>query len=256
MTNYFAPQRSAQQYARGRFFYQSQVIEHITERLALRIPLAQALDVACGTGNSTVALLAVASAVTGTDPSAAMLAQAPQNPRITYVVAPAEHLPLADASFDLVTIASAFHWLDRAAALAELRRVLRSNGWLVVYDNRFTGRMLENDAFTPWFRETYIPRYPGPYKHPVAFEAAEEAQRGWRYLGRDDLAGTFSFTLPAFIDYLASTSNLMLPIESGTATRAEIEAWLTEQLAPFYGDRATSTFLFTRPIWMLQAKAI
>ena len=119
MPNYFAPAFAAESYAKGRFFYHPQVVARIQKRLALTTPLAHALDVACGTGLSTLALTAIADAVTGVDPSAAMLALAPQDAHITYVVAPAEKMPLPDATFDLMTIASAFHWMDRAAAFAE-----------------------------------------------------------------------------------------------------------------------------------------
>lgn len=76
-----------------------------------------------------------------------MLSRAPEDPRIHYVEAPAENLPLDNSSFDLATVALALHWLDRDAFLHEMRRVLRSSGWLVIYDNAFTGRMKSNPQF-------------------------------------------------------------------------------------------------------------
>ncbi|MDB6000139.1 MAG: Methyltransferase type 11, partial [Rhizobacter sp.] len=48
---------------------------------------------------------------------------------------PAETLPFADASFDLVaTRFSAHHWSDVPAAMREVRRVLKAGGTLVVID--------------------------------------------------------------------------------------------------------------------------
>ncbi|WP_184116480.1 class I SAM-dependent methyltransferase [Deinococcus metalli] len=64
--------------------------------------LPTALDVACGTGNPTAALRQLANAITGTDVFPAMLKQAQARfPDLTFVEAPAEHLPFGPSSFDL-----------------------------------------------------------------------------------------------------------------------------------------------------------
>jgi SAM-dependent methyltransferase len=48
------------------------------------------------------------------------------------VTCAAEHLPIPDASFDLVTCANAFHWTKRDQAISEMARVLRPGGILVI----------------------------------------------------------------------------------------------------------------------------
>lgn len=45
---------------------------------------------------------------------------------------PAEELPLADGSADLVSAMSAFHWFDRARFLQEAHRVLKPGGCLAL----------------------------------------------------------------------------------------------------------------------------
>jgi ubiquinone/menaquinone biosynthesis C-methylase UbiE len=97
------------------------------------------LDVGCGTG---VLLERIVDRypdvrVTGVDLSPAMLAQARHRlpPRVTLEVADAEALPFPGNSFDLVLSLSSFHfWPAPGLSLAELRRVLRPGGRLVITD--------------------------------------------------------------------------------------------------------------------------
>lgn len=105
-------------------------------RALLERPEARVLDVCCGTGDMTAALLkrrpAGAEPVTGLDFSAEMLGRA----RLKYMTAnavwvegDAMHLPYAEGSFDLVTAAFGFRNLTNyAEGLAEIRRVLKVGG--------------------------------------------------------------------------------------------------------------------------------
>jgi SAM-dependent methyltransferase len=53
-------------------------------------------------------------------------------PGVTSLAGTAEAIPLPDASVDAVTCAQAFHWFETGQALAELHRVLRPGGLLVL----------------------------------------------------------------------------------------------------------------------------
>jgi SAM-dependent methyltransferase len=96
------------------------------------------LDVACGPGSVTrlaAARVGAAGRVTGADLSPAMLAIAREKPRpagsapIEYVQAPAEQLPVADASIDVAVCQQGLQFFpDRVGALAEMRRALRPGG--------------------------------------------------------------------------------------------------------------------------------
>jgi SAM-dependent methyltransferase len=83
----------------------------------------RAWDCGAGSGQATVDLAARFDEVIGTDLSAEQLARAPQNPRIKWMVAPAESTPIEDASIDLVTVAQALHWFDHARFYEEAKRV-------------------------------------------------------------------------------------------------------------------------------------
>jgi ubiquinone/menaquinone biosynthesis C-methylase UbiE len=147
---YFTHQTAAERYATNRPFFHPLIIAKAKEYLQLKQPLDHALDVGCGTDQSTIALTAIAHRVTGADVSPEMLAFARlhnSDPAITYIQAHAESIPLPDASFDLITASLAFHWFDREHFLTEAHRLLRRGGWLVIYNNAFTGHMHENPAF-------------------------------------------------------------------------------------------------------------
>lgn len=97
-----------------------------------------ALDVACGTGRHSEYLAGLGHEVTGVDTSLEMLAKARAKVQGgDFHEADLHDLPFADDRFDVVVCALALtHVPDLAQALAELVRVLRPGGHLVVSDSR------------------------------------------------------------------------------------------------------------------------
>ncbi|MCH7943759.1 MAG: methyltransferase domain-containing protein [Proteobacteria bacterium] len=74
---------------------------------------------------------------TGLDPSDALLSEARRLDSEAgvvsdYVTARAEHTGLPDHAFDVVAAGQCWHWFDRAAAAAEVRRLLAPGGALVI----------------------------------------------------------------------------------------------------------------------------
>jgi SAM-dependent methyltransferase len=95
---------------------------------------AHVLDVAAGTGVATRQLRARGASVVVAEPGVAMLrALRARSGDVPAVAAAAERLPFVDGRFDLVCVATAWHWLDARAALAEARRVLRPGGHLALW---------------------------------------------------------------------------------------------------------------------------
>lgn len=100
------------------------------------------LDACCGTGGVTAALASrhPNSEIVGVDLSAEMLEQARQRlngavHRVRFVEAPAESLPLATASVDLVVCANALHLVpEPREAIREFSRVLAPGGTAIVLD--------------------------------------------------------------------------------------------------------------------------
>ena len=104
----------------------------------------EVLDVGAGEGGSLPHLTG-ASRVTVLEPhrgSARRLAQRRGGPRVTEVVrAPAEAIPLPDASVDAAVCSSVLCSVaDQDRALAEISRVLRPGGRLVLLEHVAAGR--------------------------------------------------------------------------------------------------------------------
>ena len=101
-------------------------------------PVGVALDAACGTGRHSVYLAKLGHQVIGVDTSPEMLALAREKvPEGAFREADLHDLPLADDSVDLAVCALALsHVPDLAPVFAELVRVLRPKGHLVISDSR------------------------------------------------------------------------------------------------------------------------
>jgi ubiquinone/menaquinone biosynthesis C-methylase UbiE len=192
--NFFASKSAAERYAKGRPYFHPQVIQRIKDYLSLTEPVRWALDVGCGTGLSTIALKQLATHIVGVDIAPEMIALAPADPQITYLVASAEQLPMLETSFNLMTLSSVFHWIRSEAFFAEARRVLLPDAWLVVYDNYFSGRMEENPAFQTWCTCVFLQRYPTPPRAPVAFDTEEAARKGFRLVGQERYQNVVTFS--------------------------------------------------------------
>jgi SAM-dependent methyltransferase len=105
-------------------------------RLAGDVSGRRILDAGCGSGPLSAALRANGAVVTGFDASAAMVDLARQRlgeDADLHVADLAAPLPFADAEFDDVVASLVLHYLeDWAGPLAELRRVLKPGGRLIV----------------------------------------------------------------------------------------------------------------------------
>ena len=110
-----------------------QAIPFLIDAVDARRPL-RVLDLCCGQGNVTRALVDAGCEVIGADFSKAMLEiAAKQVPSATFVEADAQDLPFEGEEFDaVVSNLGICHVPNQPLALAEIRRVLRPNGRIAI----------------------------------------------------------------------------------------------------------------------------
>jgi ubiquinone/menaquinone biosynthesis C-methylase UbiE len=103
----------------------------------LRIPRAAGvLDLGAGTGKLTRILVEHFDRVVAVEPLDGMRALLESlAPEADVLAGQAETIPLADQSVDAVFCAETFHWFDGNLAIAEIQRVLRPQGSLILLWN-------------------------------------------------------------------------------------------------------------------------
>jgi len=252
--NYFSHASAAHRYAAFRPYFHPLIVERIV-KFAGCARFTRALDVACGTGNSTRALAEIADKVVAVDNSPAMLALAPTLPNAIYQKAEAEALPFADAAFDLVTVGLAFHWFDQAKFLDEAQRVLQPGSWLVIYNNYFISEMRERADFADWVRGEFLQRYMTPPRSRKKLSADFAAAHGFTLAGPEGFPNDTPMTHEQLTGYFLSQSNVISKVEHGGEKIEEVAAWVAAGTQPFFDGGGPRTMRFQCDIWYLRKPA-
>jgi len=237
MINYFSSKPVAERYSKGRPDFHPNTINYIREFLNITEKVDKALDIACGTGLSTKALLPIAAKVYGTDISAEMLNVADNNGSISYQIAPAEKQPFDSDEFDLVTVGSGLHWFNIDDFLTEVNRILKPKGWLVIYENYFTGELEGSDEFKAWFYDNYLNKFPSPPRNKDYDWSAENmSSKKFRIKTPVNFKNEVLFNKCQLVNYFTTQSNIISVVDNGQYSYKEIDNWLGDELNPWFKD--------------------
>jgi SAM-dependent methyltransferase len=248
---FFSGLNEAARYAQSRPYFHPLAIGRAKEATGLKRDVLLALDVACGTGQSAAALTSIAEQVVGLDISRNMLANAVRNERLRYVQARAEALPFQSGLAPLMSTALAFHWFDRDCFLREAWRVLYPEGWLLIYNNGFTGAMREDPTFKTWSWEVYPARFPTPPRDNQPFTATDAAAAGFELIAQERYENDVSFSRDELVAYLTTQTNVGAAIDQGRESLESASQWLMEQVRPYF-SHSKATFVFSTRAWYLK----
>lgn len=129
---------AAERYDRFRPRYPDVMVQDLAALTGCRVG-ADVLEVGCGTGIATRALVHAGFDVCAVEPGAALGAIALEGvdpARLRVERATFEQWDPAGRTFDLVFSATAYHWVDPQVRWAKAAAVLRPGGWLALATNR------------------------------------------------------------------------------------------------------------------------
>jgi SAM-dependent methyltransferase len=118
------------EYAKFRPSYPPELFDYIVQFVEEK---DKAWDCATGNGQAAVALASYFKKVVATDISEAQVRNASRLGNISYQVCAAEHTPFPDRSFNLVTVATAYHWLNWKEFAREVKRVGKEGAVVAVW---------------------------------------------------------------------------------------------------------------------------
>ena len=227
---------SSDRYAAYRPAYPAALFEWLASQCGER---DTAWDCATGSGQAALGLSPYFRQVVATDASAEQIRHAEGHANIDYRVAPAEASGLADHSIDLVTVAQAAHWFDLTRFYAEVMRVLKPGGIVVLWGY---GRMVLPEKMDAPFQRFYAETV-GPYWPPER-ALIDDAYRSLEFPFAEIQAPAFNieveWTLPRLMDYLSTWSAVKhYQAECGSNPLPQLKT----ELQPLWDDPDTALHL-------------
>ena len=232
----FEHDRVAAGYASARPYLHPEIFAVVRDVVRPAAPFRRALDVGCGTGLSSLALLDLAREVVGIDASVEMLRHSRRASGIRYVASGAEAPPFRPGSFGLVVACGSIDWVDRSRFVPRAAELLESGGWLVPLDFGDTGRSPEVPALAKWHDEVFQARYPRPPSRDPLVTAQEARRHGFEAPVHREFASFASFTAAQYAAFLMTESNVIAAVEFGSEAADRVRAWLETELLSLFGE--------------------
>ncbi len=229
--NHFDNLEAAKRYAKSRPYYHELIMKQLRRFLQFKHKLPMGLDLACGTGLSSKALCEVAEKVFACDSSAFMIEQTIPNEAIIYFVSEGKNLDFPNESFDIITVASALHWMDTNSVFNEVSRVLKPKAWLLVYDHHIK---LNQSNLNDWYETYFKQHFPAPPRNSINIQSI--LPENLCLIKEEKGEHQITFTLLDFVQFLCTQSNVSNSVNLGKKNYESIENQLKNELLLYFKD--------------------
>ena len=165
-----------------------------------------AWDCATGNGQAAIGLVPFFKSVIATDASSKQLEFAIKDPKISYKTALAEDSGLMSYSVDLLTVATAIHWLDTERFYPEVRRILKPGGIIAlwVYDHCRISE--EIDIISKDYSENTVGEY-WPIENRKAWNFEESVDFPFEKINAPEFLLKVNWSLDEYLKYLNTWSS-------------------------------------------------
>lgn len=220
-------------YAQSRPTYPEKVYRHIHDWCDASV-IHTAVDIACGAGHSIDGLIPFCKAIIGVEPGENLRNKARKRyPNLSIIAGTGEDTTLPAGVANLVTIATAFYWMDGPEALKEINRILKPGGALILY--RYLFPVIDGEAngiltthcekYWEQFRDKRLTR-----NDDLDILIAESGY--FLKVERNIVPNTWVLSVPNFVAFLSSTSYVSKYLET-----------LTVALKKHYLESLTNEFM-------------
>jgi SAM-dependent methyltransferase len=205
----------------------------VAEIAALAPGRSLAWDCATGSGQAALLLAEHFDRVIATDASAEQIRNAIVHPRVHYHVAHEDGSLAQDRTVQLVTVATALHWLDLPRFYAEVRRVLVPGGVLAAWGYGYPSINADIDAVIMWFGKERVAQHWPPERYHLE-TGYRELAFPFHEIAFGERSMTVALSREQFAGYVATWSSV------ARARRAETVDPMSEfleRLSAHWGDQ-------------------
>lgn len=211
-----------------RLNYPKSLILHIMPKISSS-DYSTCIDVGSGAGHSCKWLLKEFNEVLAIEPDQNLADCIEPHPRLRVLNSRAEQTIIDQNSADLVTCATAFHWLDAQAALDKIHFWLKDKGMLAVYQYRMPKgdhpvfSIIEREMNDSW----------KPFQHKRLLDknySYREISKSQKFSHPDIIKIPYTIQMDAehLIGFLLSTSFVGRFIRSSTTSSNQMEAFIKQ----------------------------
>ena len=202
-----------QVYARFRPTYPKAILDIISGFLSKNNGgFGLAVDVGCGSGQSTFYLSSLFKNCLGTDISEVQVAQAQKKcqelniKNVGFKVGDATNLPIESGTVDMLSCAQAWHWMEPEGLYREANRVLKPKGCLAIYG--YGNPQLTNKGCNELLSHFYYNTLKGCWheKRKHVENLYREVKLPYQKTERHDFNSSRHMQMSAFIGYVSSWS--------------------------------------------------